>query len=1059
MEYKKIIIFFSTISVSFIKISFFLSIMLLFTIGNSDAKSNKNANISKTQKVILKYEATEGTWISLDISPDGENIVFDLLGHLYEIPLEGGKGVSLTKGRSWNMFPKYSPDGDKILFTSDRGGSNDLWVLDRNDNTLENISDLEIPVFQGSWSKDGRHVYGTGLNMKVRFPVYQFNFIGSKQELIPPDERTPVNHFIEHPDNDLIYYEHNDRRLYESGPRIKTYNKNTGQISVYIDRPGGACNPIISSDGKRLAYVHRDDKETVLVLHEIGSRNESVICRKLDYGRIESRSFYGTYPNMCWNPDGTEIFVSFNGKINAINIDNGQVREIPFRVSVNRELDQTMRFKVRIPNEKTATRSHRWGQRIPGGGILFEALGDLYIKNGDRTRNLTKSENHETNPVYDQKTNKIYYASWNDNDLGAIYSIDPDGKSIEKLSSVPTQYGSIALSDDAKYLACIRGSGSLINGGHLEEQTNFELVLIEFEGEELEVTDIEWISNRYAKRPPTIRFSSDSKKIYFTEYVDDELTMKCMKLDGSDEKTLYVFPNATRAVLSPDLKWIAFREYHRSYVTPFEFIGKTLYVSAADEIGFTRRVDKLEDGDFMEWSPDNKLLYWTRGIYFCESSLEDILEEKSYILKTDISFEYDIDIPNSTIALKNVRLITMNKKQEILEGVTVLIQNNRISAIGADIKIPQKAKSYDLTGRTIMPGMFDAHGHYGSPISTLNVIEQRLYGLHANLAYGVTTMYDVYGTTHKDFWISDMLQKGSIIGPRIYSVGDPIFVTKYRSKMHRSILDAEDAEEHVQFNKDHGAFAVKDYSNHTRSARKHLAAACRKFGINLVTESFGNPQMNLTQLIDGYTGIEHTMGIEPIYDDIIKMFSVTEVGMTPTLIVVYNGPSGETYFHQHERLWEDEKLSNFFRKDELIRLRRPTHYWPDDHYAARMARELRKLYKAGVLLQMGAHGQMMGLGAHWEMALFVHGGFTPLEALEIATINGFRHHGLDHELGSIEVGKLADMIILKENPLDDIRNTRSIEYVMKNGVLYSGFDASRIFPDPAPSETLYFIDK
>ena len=374
----------------------------------------------------------------------------------------------------------------------------------------------------------------------------------------------------------------------------------------------------------------------------------------------------------------------------------------------------------------------------------------------------------------------------------------------------------------------------------------------------------------------------------------------------------------------------------------------------------------------------------------------------------------------------------------------------------AEVSLLKEAKVFDLSGRIVMPGMFDAHGHYGSPMSPLNVIEQSLYGLQANLAYGVTTMYDVYGTTQKDFWVSDMLQRGDIVGPRIYSVGDPMFVTKYRSKMHRPIKSLEDAIEHVQFNKDHGARAVKDYSNHTRAARQHLVEACRQLGINVISESFSNPQMNMTQIVDGFTGLEHTMGLEPIYEDVIQLLTHSKLGITPTLVVVYNGPSGETYFHQTERLWEDKKLLQFFRKDELIRLRRPTYYWEDDHYSIQMGKTLKKLYDRGVKLFMGAHGQMMGLGAHWEMELFTQGGFTNYDAIEIATINGFAHHGLDHILGSIEVGKLADMVIMTEDPLDDIRNTRSIEYVMKNGVLYSGKDASQVYPTPTLAPKLYF---
>jgi hypothetical protein len=226
--------------------------------------------------------------------------------------------------------------------------------------------------------------------------------------------------------------------------------------------------------------------------------------------------------------------------------------------------------------------------------------------------------------------------------------------------------------------------------------------------------------------------------------------------------------------------------------------------------------------------------------------------------------------------------------------------------------------------------------------------------------------------------------------------------------------------------------------------------------MNVLSESAANPPMNLTQIIDGMTGIEHSMGLTPIYDDIVRIFQASDVGITPTLGVVYNGPSGEAYFHQTDRLWDDEKLLRFTTREDLMRLRRPTHYWPEALYAPEMARSMKKLHDAGVLVNLGAHGQMLGLDAHWEMELFAQGGFEPHEILEVATINGAIYHGLDRQIGSIEPGKLADLVILEANPLDDIRNARSIVYVMKHGVLYSGQDASRVYPDPEPMAPYYF---
>ena len=220
-------------------------------------------------------------------------MVFDLLGHLYEMPLAGGSASALTSGRSWNMFPRYSPDGTRLLFTSDRGGSNDLWVLDRADGELENVTDDALPVFQGTWSVDGRHVYGTALNQRVRFPAFRFSFHGTKQELVPADERRPVNYFDEHPENGLVYFARHGGDLFRSGPRLETYNLETGVTERFRKRPGGASCPRLSPDGKTLAYIGRDDRETILVLHELATGAERVLCRTLDHGRMESRDFYG----------------------------------------------------------------------------------------------------------------------------------------------------------------------------------------------------------------------------------------------------------------------------------------------------------------------------------------------------------------------------------------------------------------------------------------------------------------------------------------------------------------------------------------------------------------------------------------------------------------------------------------------------------------------------------------------------------------------------------------------------------------------------------------------
>ena len=174
------------------------------------------------------------------------------------------------------------------------------------------------------------------------------------------------------------------------------------------------------------------------------------------------------------------------------------------------------------------------------------------------------------------------------------------------------------------------------------------------------------------------------------------MTLKSISRSGLDERDVYKFPHATRAIISPNMDWIAFREYHRSYVTPFEFFGKAVSISAEDNLGFTQRVDKKYDGDFMSWSSDGNSLMWTRGKHHYEKSLKAIIEKKSKLTKNNISFSYDIDKPSTTIVFKNVRVLTMNEDKDILEGVSILVRNNKIISVGDEVRIPKSAKVFDM---------------------------------------------------------------------------------------------------------------------------------------------------------------------------------------------------------------------------------------------------------------------------------------------------------------------------------------------------------------------------
>ena len=1018
----------------------------------------------------LAFTATEGTWMAVDVSPDGERIVFDLLGHLYEMPIEGGEATRLTDGRSWNMQPRYSPDGRRIAFTSDRGGSDDLWVLDLDSDDVEQVSENPLPVFRPTWSADGGALYGTVLTQGGKSDIQVFDFHGGSGQLVEGAFFTPGGGVQEDATRGRLYFDVNDGQLYASGPKIKTLDTTTGDVDVFVDRSGGGFNPALSPDGSRLAYLNRADQDTVLVVEDLETRRTRIVSRNIDRDRLEYKAYhYEIYPGMAWHPDGREVFIAYGGQVHAIDVESGEDRVVPFEAPVERELNETIRFAIDIPDDTATTRLHRWGSRTPAG-VLFEALGDLWIRDDRGSRRLTDTPAHETDPVFSAADGRIYFARWSDDELGSLWSMNLDGRRERRLTDRPSQYGALTAAPGGKAVAYLRGRGSLGNGGLIEEQDAFDLVLLA-DGEETVVTRVDWTRNFPVKHPPTIVFAPDGEHLLFTELEknaegnDETLVLKRIRRDGLDELTLYRFPHAVRAVPSPDLEWIAFREYHRSFVTPLRFLGEPVTVSAQDKQGVAMRVDK-NDGIFMDWGTDGETLEWTRGTRFFEKSIDDIVAdhaaddeaEPTAANATELAIEFEVAAPKGALALTNARLIPMAGNDAVIDDATVLIENARIVAAGRDVAIPADAEVIDLDGQTVIPGFIDSHAHPSTDMSALHTIEQRPFGLYASLAHGVTTVYELYGNPgHKDVWLSDMIRAGKITGPRIFTVGPPIYgLREFRPKLFREIGSYEQALEQVRYNRDHGATAVKDYVHFTRASRHQLTTAARELGVNIVAETAGNPPMNLTQVIDGQTGLEHSMGLTPLFSDVVRLLAASEVGITPTLLVVYNGPSGQSYFDMRERVWEDEKLLRFARPERLVAARRPTHFFPDDLYAPEMAAEHRKLMQAGVSIQMGGHGQRLGLDAHWELELMVQGGFTPLEALQTATINGARYHGLDEDIGTIEPGKLADLVVLTADPLADIRNTREIRFVIKQGVVYDGDDLARVYPDPAPAKPMYF---
>ncbi|HKB14878.1 MAG TPA: amidohydrolase family protein, partial [Planctomycetota bacterium] len=567
-------------------------------------------------------------------------------------------------------------------------------------------------------------------------------------------------------------------------------------------------------------------------------------------------------------------------------------------------------------------------------------------------------------------------------------------------------------------------------------------------------------TNRRMSRP---RFSPDGERVFF---LDDEepgkpnevpkTSLVSVRLDGTDKRAHLRWGKVEEAAVSPDGRWVAFQESHEVRVTalPTEVGKEPVEVTAEDP---ALPVATLSDGggEWVDWADGGRTVTWIHGPTFRRLALEKafpVPEEKKDPAKKEgkkkppesqaleILLELPRARPSALVAYTGARLVTM-RGEEVVERGTILVEGDRVRSVGPAGAVPPGAQVVDLAGKTVIPGLFDEHAHLH--YSTLDLLPRRPWKYHANLAYGVTTTHDPSASTNEAFAGSEMVEAGLLTGPRIFSTG---YVLYGADDPERAVVKSlEDARAHVRRMKALGAFTLKSYMQPKREQRQMLLQAAREEGVMVVPEGGGDLEMDMTLILDGHTTIEHALPVTPLRNDVVTLFARSATAYTPTLLVAYGGLSGDKWFHQHYEIWKDEKLLRFVPQgvvDPIGRIRDVMATDEDWHHLD-VAASARRVQAAGGRVCLGGHGQMQGLGPHWEIWAFVQGGMRPIEALRVATLSPAQALGLDADLGSIEAGKLADFVVLDGNPLERIENTDSVSLVVKNGVAYRPEDLAR----------------
>ena len=1100
----------------------------------NDKKDEKKGLPLKPGRKIT-FTTDEGTWLSLDVSPDGKTIVFELMGDLYTLAIDGGQAQLISGGMAFDSQPKFSPDGQWVTFISDREGSENIWIIHPDGTGVKQVSKNTADDFSSpAWTPDGKYIvaskmpFGIGAN-----EIWMYHVDGGTGVQItkskpapttPRKERHNAIGVVASPDGKYLYY------AVRQGPfsynvqyplwKIVRRDRKTGDEDEIIAQPESAFRPVLSPDGKQLAYVTRYETETGLRLRNLETGEDHWVKYPVTRDDQESRFTRDVFPGFAFLPDGKEIVYNQDGKIRRLDLATGKDKVIPFTAQVSQDIGPKLDFPQRVEQGPVKVRLIMDPVESPDSKKLaFSAMTHVYTMDmpHDKPQRLTSGNGHEFQPCWSPDGKFIAYVTWS-SEGGQLWKAPVSGGTPVQLSKSLAAYSNPAWSPDGTKIVALRGNAydrenNEFDGGQTQ---NADLVWIPSEGGEANLI----LPARGAGGP---HFTHEKGRIYV--YTPQGLVS--LRYDGTDRRThlqvkgqgLYFFEEpipADDVQASPDGQWVLAHVMNQLYLIAMPVVGgeaPTVNVTSASV-----PVKRLTDigADYFAWADDGKTITWAVGPSLFREPLSAISFEPSKDEKKDgekkdsdkkdgdkkegdakdakdndkkdmdtqqadaakkddkkdekkeekkepsklkeeeknveeiaVVLEVPRKTPKGSIVLRGATVVTM-KGDEVLKNADIVIENNRIKSAGARGSAPAGARIFDVRGKTISPGFVDTHAHWTE--IRRGILDTQNWSFLANLAYGVTAGLDVQTGSNDMFAYQDLTDTGDIIGLRAFSTGPGVFSDNNFQSMEevKGVL--------LKYKKYYGTHNIKSYIVGNRKQRQYMVQAAKELEMMPTTEGGLDLKLDLTHVIDGFHGNEHTLPITPLYKDVIQMFAQSGISETPTLIVNYGGPFGEDYWYEYGEVHDNIKLNHFTPHkiiDEKTK-RRPGWFRKDEFAFPKLSAQVAKLERAGALVGVGSHGQLQGLGYHWEMWMLASGGMTPMEVLRCATSNGAKIIGRPQDLGSIEAGKLADLVIFDKNPLEDIHNTNTIRWVMKNGELFEGDTLDQVWPEQKKLEPLWF---